>query len=187
MVALALVLHLATQAPALAPPADPGPFEPPELLASGLGVLASDVLVVGAGYATLQLFAKGVFSPTADGFRNAAFVLAGTALLVPPLTAVLLGRLARASPASGSFWKAFALAAIGHGAALAAAYLAAPQFWVLLPVQLIGVSAGTSVGLHWGPRLRPSLPAATPAAGGAEAPRDAPPVAALAFPICPDA
>lgn len=189
MLALALALHLAAAAPpplapTLAPSADPGPFEGGELIASGLGALGGDALVVGAGYLTLQMFASGALDPSAPNFRHAAFVFAGAALVVPPLTAALLGRLARASPASGSLWKAFALALAGHAAALGAAYLAAPQFWVFLPVQMLAVAAGTSVGLHWGHRDHLVAPDRAPRL---DAPRPRPsPLSAVEFPICPD-
>jgi hypothetical protein len=187
VLALSLALHLAAAAPAqlapsLVPTPDPGPFTGGELIASGLGVLGGDLLVVGAGYGTLRLFASNVIYPSAHNFRNVAFVLAGSALVVPPLTAALLGGLARASPASGSFWRAFALALVGQVAALGVTYLAAPQYWVFLPAQLLAVAAGTSVGLHWGHRAH--APAAPPRA---ERPGAATrPLAAIEFPICPD-
>ncbi len=187
VLAIALALHLAAAAapslaPALPPPHDPGPFEGGELIASGLGALGGDALIVGAGYATLQMFANGALQPNAHSFRNAAFLLAGAAVIVPPLTAALLGKLARSPPASGSFWKAFALATAGHAIALGAAYVAYPRFWVFLPVELVAVAAGTSVGLHWGHRahVEASAPRREEPAG---APR---PLAALEFPVCPD-
>lgn len=193
MAALALVLQLALASPALSPqpPLDPGPFQGRELAAAGLGVLAGDALVLGLGYATLQLFANDTFSPSADNFRTAAFALAGAALLLPPLGATLAARLARVNPAAGGFWKALLLSSLGHAAALGAGYLAAPRFWVFIPVQLAGVAAGSTVGLHWGPRGRPAL---RQVPGGRAAPgeRAAPPAdAALAvarplYPMCPD-
>lgn len=188
VLALALALHLVAAAPPLAPafpaPSDPGPFQGGELIASGLGALGGDLLVLGAGYVTLQMFANGTLDPSAHNFRHAAFILAGTALVVPPLTAALLGRLARASPASGSFWKAFALATVGHLVALGAAYVAAPQLWVFLPVELVAVAVGTSVGLHWGHRAHGE--AREPSPSGEAKPSAPRPVAALEFPICPD-
>lgn len=196
MAPLALALHLALASagpPSLAPTLDPGPFRGSELALASVGVLAGDVAVLGAGYLTLQLFAGGAVSPTATNFRRAAYALAGTALVVPPLTAVLLARLSGRT-ASRGFWKALVLASVGHAAALAAGYAAAPHFWVLLPVQLLAVSVGTSLGLHWGhpagaapPSLptRPSAAPALPTAG--ESPGTAPSAALVLVPICPDA
>jgi hypothetical protein len=195
MVALALVLQLASASPALAPQPrlDAGPFQGRELAAAGLGVLAGDVLVVGLGYATLQLFAREAFAPSAANFRTAAFALAGAALVLPPLGASLAARFARVSPAAGGFWKAFLLSTLGHAAALGVGYVAAPRFWVMLPVQLVGVAAGSTLGLHWGPRAGPVLrqapggraaPAARPQAR--PAPADALAVAEPLYPICPD-
>jgi hypothetical protein len=186
MVAFALALHLVVAVPTLTPAVDPGPFQGGELAAASLGVLGGDALVFGLGYATLRLFANDTLAPSAQNFRRAALVLAGSALLVPPLIAVLAGRLARAGPASGNAWKALALALVGHAAAVAVGYLAAPHLWVILPVQLALVSSGTSLGLHWGPRV----PAA---AAPAEAPRpervasDGASLSAVVAPVCPDA
>lgn len=193
MVAFALALELVLASPALAsqPLLDPGPFQGRELAAAGLGVIAGDALVIGLGYATLQLFANDTFSPTAGNFRTAAFALAGAALVLPPLGASLAARLARVSPAAGGFWKALLLSSLGHTAALGVGYVAAPRFWVILPVQLAGVAVGSSVGLHWGPRARPAL---RQDPGGRAAPvdrRGPPPDEAMAlapplYPICPD-
>jgi uncharacterized membrane protein len=141
-------------------------------------VVGGDALVVGAGYLTLRLFAAGTLSPTAGNFRNAAFALAGTALVVPPLTAVLLARLAGGSEASGSFWRALSLALAGNLMAFLAGYLAAPNLWVILPVQLVAISAGTSLGAHWTPA--PERTAADTAAARGR------PASALAAAVCPD-
>ncbi|WP_242346827.1 hypothetical protein [Anaeromyxobacter terrae] len=190
MVAFALALQLVAASPTFAPqPApDAGLFQGRELAAAGLGVLAGDALVVGLGYATLQLFANDTFSPTAGNFRTAAFALAGAALVLPPLGATVAARLVRVSPAAGAFWKALLLASLGHAAALGAGYLAAPRFWVVIPVQLAGVAAGSSLGLHWGPRARPAVRQdpggrATPTDPARPA-KDA--VAVALYPMCPD-
>ena len=192
MVALALVLRLAVASPVLAPqPLDPGPFQGRELAAAGLGVLAGDAAVLGLGYATLQLFARDTFEPSAGNFRTAAFVLTGAALVLPPLGATLAARLARVNPAAGGFWKAFLLSSLGHAAALGVGYLAAPRFWLVLPVQLAGVTIGSTVGLHWGPRGRPAL-RQDPGGRAAPAARPRPAAdAALAlaqplYAMCPD-
>jgi hypothetical protein len=178
MAPLALALNLALASPGLAPPLDPGPFQRSELAASSLGVFAGDALVLGSGYLTLQLFANGTIDPSARNFRRAAYALGAAALVVPPLAAVLLARWARAEPASGSFWKALLLATVGHAAALAAGIAAAPHLWVIVPVQLVGIGFGSTVGLHWGPRARQqravgpepgSQPADTAPAAGASA------------------
>ncbi len=191
MVALALVLQLAAASPALAPqpPLDAGPLQGRELAAGGLGVLAGDALVLGLGYATLQLFASDTFAPSASNFRTAAFVLAGAALVLPPLGASLAARLARVNPAAGGFWKALLLSTVGHAAALGAGYLAAPRFWIIIPVQLAGVATGSSLGLHWGPRARPVLrqaPGGRAAPAARPAPDDALAVAPPLYPMCPD-
>ncbi len=152
MAPLALVLHLALASPGLAPQLDPGPFQGSEIVGASLGAVGGDVLVLGAGYFTLQLFAHYTIDPTATNFRRAAYALGASALLVPPLTAVLLARWLRVEPASGAIWKAFLLAAAGQTVALAAGIAASPHFWVVLPVQIIAIGLGTSLGLHWGPR-----------------------------------
>jgi hypothetical protein len=182
MAPLFLALNLALASPGLAAPLDPGPFQRSELAASSLGVFAGDALVLGSGYLTLQLFANGTLDPSARNFRRAAYVLGAAALVVPPLTAVLLGRWARAEPASGSFWKALLLASVGHAAALAAGIAASPHVWVVIPVQLVAIGVGTTVGLHWGPRGRPQR-AIEPEAGS-QPPDPAP--AAGASAQCPD-
>jgi hypothetical protein len=189
VLALSLALHLAVAAPSPLAPSpgpspDPGPFASGELIASGFGALGGDLVVVGVAYGTLRLFASDVIYPSAHNFRNAAFVLAGTALIVPPLTAALFGRLARASPASGSFWRAFGLATAGQAAALAVTYLAAPYYWVFLPLQLVALAAGTSVGLHWGPRAQAAASDAPPHLERPAA--TSRPLASIEFPICPD-
>lgn len=194
MSALALALQLVLAIPGpptplTIPRLDPGPFQGGELLASSLGVLAGDALVVGGAYYGLRLFANGTIRPTADNFRTFAYVVGGAALVVPPLTAALLGRWARSEPASGATWKALLLALAGQTAALAAGYYASPRFWVVLPVQLVGITAGTTLGLHWGhsrgvasdPDVRREPLDPPPGAATARArPPPAPP------PLCPD-
>lgn len=191
MSALALALHLLLAAPGaglpggLAPRLDPGPFQGGELVASSLGVLVGDALVVGGAYYTLRLFANGTLRPSADNFRSMAYGVAAAALIVPPLTAVLLARGFRAEPASGSLWKALLLATAGQAAALAVGYYASPRFWVIPVVQLLTVGAGTSVGLHWGRGGRAG--GAAPAPETRREPADPPhPAAAARAPICPD-
>ncbi|HET7825605.1 MAG TPA: hypothetical protein VFK90_09735 [Anaeromyxobacter sp.] len=192
--ALALQLALASPGPvamgtpSLAPRLDPGPFGGGELALASVGALAGDALVVGGGYFALTMFANGTFQPTAGNFRTTAYVLAASAVLVPPLTAVLLARLGARGPLSGAVWKAMLLAAAGEATALAAGYVGAPHFWVILPVQLATVSLGTSLGLHWGPGGGSPPVATQPAARGEPAdPSPAPPTAALFTPLCPDA
>lgn len=160
---------------------DAGPFQGPELAGAGLGVLAGDALVFGAAYGTYRLFTDGVVSPTATNFRRFGIGLAATALLVPPLAAALGGRVAQGRNASGDAWKAFLLSLVGHTAALAVGYVAAPNYWAVIPVQLATMSAGTSVGLHWGPRERSrALPEVSrPPAGGDR-------MLALLAPVCAD-
>jgi hypothetical protein len=182
MAPLALALNLALASPGLAPPLDPGPFQRSELAASSLGVFAGDALVIGAGYLTLQLFASGAIDPSARNFRRAAYGLGAAALVVPPLAAVLLARWARADPASGSTWKALLLATVGQAAALAAGIAASPHLWVIVPVQLVAIGVGTTLGLHWGPRGRP--PRAIEPEVGSQPPD--PPPAAGASARCPD-
>jgi hypothetical protein len=192
MSALALALHLVLAAPGpapigLVPPLDPGPFQGGELAAASLGVLAGDAAVVGGAYYTLRLFANGTINPTAQNFRNMAYGVGLASLLVPPLTAVLLARWARAEPAAGAMWKAYALALAGEFAALAAGYYAAPRFWVVLPVQFVAVGLGTSLGLHWG--RHPHSPADFPGSEAKHEPKDPPPAPAASSstaPICPD-
>ncbi len=189
MLALALALDLvAAPVNAAVPPLDPGPFDGAELAASSLGAVAGDALVVGAGLLTLQLFAQDAFYPSAPNFRRAAYAMAFSSLVVPPLTAVLIGRLARAQPAAGSVWKALLLATAGQAIALGAGYLAAPQFWVFLPVQLVTVAIGTTLGFHWGPRSQASHETVGAAGARAEEPAEASPVVAqvrIPFPTCP--
>jgi hypothetical protein len=185
----ALLLHLALAAPPvgptrLAPSLDPGLFQGRELAASSVGVLLGDALVIGAAYGTLELFAARTIQPTAPNFRRAAYGLGAATLLVPPLTAVLLARLARVEPTWGSTWKAMLLAVAGQAVALTAGYLAYPSFWVVFPVQLVAIGLGASLGLHWG----------SPRSAAARAPSDVrsepvdPPPARTAFrpPVCPD-
>ncbi len=192
MLALALALRLASAAPVpdLAIPRDPGPFGGGEIVGASLGTAAGDALVVGAGFLTLQLFANGTFFPSAANFRRAAYAMGVSSLVLPPLTAVLLANAARARPASGGVWKALLLATAGQAIALGAGYLAAPQFWVILPVQLVTIAVGTTLGLHWGPRARaPEAEAERHPSGAAVAGPPAAPLAAagvlLQFPMCP--
>jgi hypothetical protein len=191
MSALALALHLVLAAPGsglppgLAPRLDPGPFQGGELVASSLGVLVGDALVVGGAYGALQLFANGTIRPSADNFRTMAYAAGVAALVVPPLTAVLLARLFRAEPASGALWKAMLLAVAGQGAALAVGYYSAPRFWLVAPAQLLAVGAGTTLGLHWGGGRSEPAPAAAPETR--REPGDPPPAAASARArLCPD-
>jgi hypothetical protein len=182
--ALALGLALASPglAPRLEPPLDPGPFQVGELAAASVGVFAGDALVLGAGYLTLQLFASDTLAPTAANFRRAAYVLGAAALVVPPLTAVLLARWARHESASGATWKAMLLATLGQAAAISAGLLATPHYWVVLPVQILAIGIGTSLGLHWGPRRRTVVERRAPDAGGEPAEPPTPDRAAY----CPD-
>jgi hypothetical protein len=194
MIAAALALHLALASPglrpdpaavpSLAPGLDRGPFGGGELMLASVGALTGDLLVLGGGYLALTLFANGTIEPTASNFRTTAYVLAASAILVPPLTAVLLAKLGASGPMRGAIWKAMLLAAAGEVAALATGYLAAPHFWLVLPVQLTAVSLGASYGLHWG-RRAPPLPA--DARREPAEPGPAAPAAALFSPLCPDA
>lgn len=130
-----------------------GPFGFAELAGASLGALAGDGLVLGIGYGALQLFAHDVITPTADNFRRTALLLAGTALVLPPLLAVVGARLLGGRGAGG-FWKAMLLASAGQVAALLTGYWASPHLWAFVPAQLAALSAGASVGLHWGPSGR---------------------------------
>jgi hypothetical protein len=199
MAPLALALHLALAsagspalAPDLTPDLDPGPFRGSELALASAGVLAGDVAVAGVGYLALQLFASGAVDASATNFRRTAYALLGTALVLPPLTSVLLARLSGRT-ASRGFWKGLLLASAGHVLALGAGYLAAPHIWVTRPVQLLAVSIGTSVGLHWGraagagPSSFPSRPSSAPplpTAGEQKGP-EAPSASLGLVPVCP--
>jgi hypothetical protein len=170
---LALALHVALASPGLVPRLeDPGPFSASELAAASVGAFAGDVAVIGSTYLTLQLFANDVLDPNAQNFRRAAYVLGATAVLIPPLTAVLLARWVRREPASGAAWKAMLLATAAQLAAIGVGIAAWPHYWVMLPVQLVTIGVGTSLGLHWGPRARDAR-ARSPDAR-APAARDAP-------------
>jgi hypothetical protein len=155
---LALALSLALASPGLVPPldppVDPGPLQAGEIAAAAVGVFAGDALVIGAGYLTLQLFARETLAPTASNFRRAAYALGVAALVVPPLTAVLLARWARHERASGTTLRALLLAMAGQAAALAVGLAATPHYWVVVPVQMVAIGIGASLGLHWGPRRR---------------------------------
>jgi hypothetical protein len=164
---LALALHLALASSGLTsvPDLQPRPLAGQTLALASAGALAGDALVIGAGYLTLQLFAADAISPTADNFRSAAYAMLAAAVLVPPLTAVLLGRLGHGGR-DATIWRALALAAVGQVATLAVGWAAAPHFWVMLPVQVAALSVGTSLGLHWGRRARTPAPARAAASHG---------------------
>lgn len=180
---------------AQAPPPDlavrPPPLQPPRGAALGdavgggeiggalLGVVAGDAAVLGLAYATYQAFVSGATAPTAAHFRHAAIGLAASAVILPPLGAALGGALGRSGPTRGGFWKAFLLATLGHAASLAAGYLVAPAYWVILPVQLSLMTTGVAFGLHLGPPLH------RPAADAGRPPAAAPGLAFLP-PVCPD-
>lgn len=196
--AVALALHLALASPGaepvamgtptLAPRLDPGPFHGGELALASAGAIVGDALVVGSGYLALTMFANGTVQPTAGNFRTAAYVLAASAVIVPPLTAVVLARLGARGPLAGAMWKAMLLAAAGQATALGAGYLGAPHFWIILPVQLATVSLGTSLGLHWGTPAPEAALAPGPAARDEPADPAAPrPTASLFTAVCPDA
>lgn len=178
-------LHAITLAPQQL---DPGPFRPGEVLGATFGAFAGDALVIAAGYETLQLFANGTLSPSATNFRRAIYGLGAAALVVPPLTAVLLAKLGAGPHASGALWKAMLLASVGQAAALAVGYYAAPRFWIILPVQAITLSLGASLGLHWGPARARTLE--VPDTTGPDAGRDgaeaspARTAALAAMPLC---
>jgi hypothetical protein len=180
---LALALHLALASPGVpqVPDLQPRPLAGQTLALASAGALTGDVLVVGAAYLTLQLFANGTISPTAGNFRHAAYGFLAAATLVPPLTAVLLGRLGQGGR-HATLWRAIALAAVGQVTTLAVGYATWPHYWVMLPVQLAAVSVGTSLGLHWGGRRPEAMPAAH-----AAAPHAPEPSAALFVPLCPAA
>jgi hypothetical protein len=185
---LALALHLALAAPpGLAPPLDPGPLRGGELAWASLGAFAGDAAVLGAGWLTLQAFANGTLSPTGDNFRRAAYVFGTAALVLPPLGAVLLARWRGRGLTGGSVWRALLLATAGQAAALTAGWLAAPHLWVVLPVQVVTVSLGASLGLHWGRPRAPAGPGPSPAldAAGASAEPAAADARALFLPLCP--
>lgn len=146
MAPLALALHLALASPGLAPPLDPGPFQGSGLVGSSLGVMAGDMLVLAGGYFTLQLFASDTINPSAANFRRAAYALGVTALVVPPLTAVLLARWLRAEPASGTAWKALLLAAAGQATALAVGFVASLTSGSSCPCR----SSPSAWGRRWG-------------------------------------
>jgi hypothetical protein len=193
MSAVALALHLVLAAPGqgtpigLVPPLDPGPFQGREMVAASFGVLAGDALVLGGAYLTLRLVANGSINPTADNFRTIAYGAVAASILLPPLTAVLLARWARAEPASGAVWKAYLLSVLGQVAALTAGYYASPRLWVVLPVQIVAVSAASTLGLHWG--RRPGGVERVPSSEARHEPKEAPPPAdtsARAPPLCPD-
>ena len=148
MVALALVLQLASASPALAPQPrlDAGPFQGRELAAAGLGVLAGDVLVRRARLRdAAALRARGLRALRSElphrGVRARGRGARPAAARREPG-----GALRAREPAAGGFWKAFLLSTLGHAAALGVGYVAAPRFWVMLPVQLVGVAAGTRSG-----------------------------------------
>ncbi|HET8539780.1 MAG TPA: hypothetical protein VFL83_07895 [Anaeromyxobacter sp.] len=165
---------------------DPGPFRAGEIAGAALGVFAGDAAVLGSGYLALQLFATGTIRPTATNFRRAVYGLGVAALVVPPLTAVLVARLMGGPAAPGGYWKALLLASLGQAAALAVGYLAAPHLWIVLPVQAIAVSVGASYGLHWGGGRRRAVEPTGPEPDEGTAPADPPgtATAALGVPTC---
>jgi hypothetical protein len=173
--------------PSLAPRRlDPGPFRARELLGATVGAFTGDALVLGSGYLALRMFASGTISPTATNFRRAVYGVGAAALIVPPVTAVLLARLAGGPGAPGGVWKAILLATAGQLAALVAGYYAAPRFWVVLPVQAVALSVGASLGLHLGARAGDARLDAEPAAHRDRA-EHAPGTASLvAVPVCAD-
>lgn len=187
MSALALALQLVLAAPGPATPMglprlDPGPFQGGELAAASLGVLAGDAVVIAGAYYTLRLFANGTIRPSADNFRSFAYGAGVAALVVPPLTAVLLARWVRSEPASGATWKALLLALAGQTVALAAGYYASPRFWVVPPVQIVAVGVGTTLGFHWG-----HVRGVTVEPDVRREPVDPPPAGTAAqAPLCPD-
>ena len=183
MLALFLAVNLAAVPPP--PQADPlslgpGPFRPSVVTAGAVGATLGDVLVVGLGWGTLQLFANGALEPTAEGFRNAAIGLAVAGVVIPPLTAALL---ARWSHGGGRFWRSALLALGAQVAALGVGYLAWPHAWVFLPAQALGVGVTSAIGL--GARGRPAAlgggaAASAPPSPGLQALRPG-----LATPVCP--
>lgn len=172
MFALILALAVAAQPDLSAPPPSDvrtlslaRPLEPPrqgllhgrEMFAAAGGVLVGDALVLGLGYGTLQLFARGTIAPTAGNFRNAALGWAATAVIVPPLAASLFASWTRSGPRRGAAWKAFLLTAVGHAAALVAGYAMGPAYWAIVPMQIAAMGPAASLGLNWGP-ARNALP-----------------------------
>jgi hypothetical protein len=167
------------------PELDRGPYRAREVAGATLGAFAGDALVIGSGYWALQMMASGSIAPTAAHFRHTFYALGIGSLVVPPAMAVLTARLFGGPSAPGGIWKAMLLATAGQAVALAAGYYAAPRFWVVLPVQVLAVSLGTSLGLHWGPH-RAERPAAEPAPDEPRevASRPAPATASLVVPLC---
>jgi hypothetical protein len=184
MLALALALSLAAAEPgaAEAPDASPapavsfapslsanaplasrlerGPFGAEELFGAAAGTALGDLAIFAAGWATLQLFANDTLSPNASNFRRTAYAFGLAALLVPPLTATLFGNWASPGPRGGIF-RAWLIGIVAQAASAVAGIAAAPHYWVVLPVQLVTVTVGTSLGLHWGrraPRVDPASP-----------------------------
>jgi hypothetical protein len=140
----------------LAPPLDPGPFGSAELFGAAAGVVVADLAIAGAGYGTLLLFANDTFSPNATNFRRTAYALAFAALVGPPLSATLFGNWASPGP-RGRLVRAWLVGFAAQVAAVFAGLAVAPHYWVALPAQLVAVTIGTTVGLHWGgagPRQR---------------------------------
>jgi hypothetical protein len=168
----------------------PGPLRTGEVAAAALGAFTGDALVLGGGLLALRLFSNGTIAPTAGNFRHAVYGLGASALVLPPLAAVGLAALVGRGHAPFGFWKAMLLATAGQVAALATGYLAAPRFWVIVPVQALAVSLGTSFGLHWGSRAPAADPrAAPPGAAPGEQREAAGPrpgaTALVAVPLCP--
>ena len=112
MAAHVLVLHLLLASPGLVPDLErPPPISGGTIALASAGALGGDLAVIGAGYLTLQLFANGTISPTASNFRHAAYGFLAATALVPPLTAVLLGRLGPGGR-NATLWRALALAIV---------------------------------------------------------------------------
>ncbi|MGC3997688.1 MAG: hypothetical protein QM767_09420 [Anaeromyxobacter sp.] len=158
-----------------------------DLMGASLGTMAGDAAVAGLTFGTYLLFTRGVISPTVGNFRAAGLTLAAGALLLPPLGATLGGSLFHRGPRDGAAWKAFLLSLLGHSAALMVAYMAAPQYWALVPVQLGLMAPGTSLGLNWGPGHRGLASERPPGPSADAAPaRPAPGPAPFALgPTCP--
>jgi hypothetical protein len=151
---------LAANAP-LAPRLERGAFGAEELFGAAAGTALGDLAIFAAGWATLQLFANDTLSPSANNFRRTAYAFGLAALLVPPLTATLFGNWASPGPRGGLF-RAWLIGIVAQAASAVAGIAAAPHYWVVLPVQLVTVTVGTSLGLHWGrraPREDPAPPA----------------------------
>jgi hypothetical protein len=165
--AVTLAPSMPTAVP-LSPRLERGPFGAEELFGAAGGIALGDLAIAAAGWATLKLFANDTISPNANNFRRTAYAFGLAALLVPPLTATLFGNWASPGPRGGLF-RAWLIGIAAQAASAFAGIVAAPHYWVVLPVQLITVTVGTSLGLHWGQRP-PSAEDAAPPAPAAPAP-----------------